>query len=202
MSLHAEQETQGNQETPGEETQTGEQFQLVQEQDGQQEPEINISQATADDVIGDLENIAIEEDEPGPVSAAQLPAPAEELTPEQAKVAAQMTAAVATGTIATGVEFFLKPAKVSDEQRNEFKDALAAVLAKSGGVMPEWMARFLDEWQEELHLARKTVAIGWAIKEQVKAEKAKQIDMPAQVPGRGDKPRHRVPKEDTARSAA
>lgn len=172
------------------------QFELVQEQDGDvaEESVANVSQVTAEDSIEDLENFAVDDEE----APQNLPAESEELTPEQASIAAQMTAAMVTGTVATGIEFFVKPAKVSDDQRNEFKDALAAVLAKSGGVMPEWLARLLDEWKEELVLARKTVAIGWAIKDQVKEERAKQIDMPVNVPGRGDKPRYRVPREESS----
>ncbi len=128
--------------------------------------------------------------------------PETEVTSEEAQAAAMMTAAVATGGIATGIEFFLKPAQVSDQQRSEFAAALAPVLAKSNGQLPAWLVRLLADWQEELLLARKTVAIGWAIRDQYKTEKAKQITLPDDVPGPGEKPRVRVPAEETTQAAA
>ena len=125
-----------------------------------------------------------------------------EITSEEAQAAAMMTAAVATGGIATGIEFFLNPAKVSDQQRSEFAEVLAPVLAESNGEMTDWLVRLLADWKEELLLARKTVSNRCAIRDQYKTEKAKQITLPDDVPGPGEKPRVRVPAEETAQAAA
>lgn len=175
-----------------EEQETALDFDLQQEQDGI-EPE-----ADALDILDDLAGVEVDGGK-NPTGGTQPEAPAA-VSDEERHLAAQMTAAVATGAIATGLELFVKPAKVTDQQRAEFAAALAPVLAKSDGTLPPWLARLLADWQEELALARKTVAIGWAIREQVKAERAKEILLPETVPG--PKPRVRVPAEETSQEAA
>ena len=174
-------------------------FALNQEQDGPEEQAPDF----AGDVLASLEGVEVEGGKPVSQPAANdQPAESEEMTPEARLMAAQMTAAVATGGLATGIEFFLKGAKVSDGQRLEFAEALAPVLAKSNGTLPPWLTKLLADWDEELKLARKTVAIGWAIREQLKAERAKEITLPEIVPGPEPKQRVRVPKEETSQEAA
>jgi len=125
----------------------------------------------------------------------------EEADEEERQLSAQMMAAGATGGIATGVEFFIKGANVTEQQRLEFYEALYPVLAKNDGAMPPWLAKILADWMDELKLARKVVAIGWAIKDQVKEDRAKEIVLPAEMPG-PEKQRVRVPKEETSKEAA
>lgn len=98
--------------------------------------------------------------------------------PALALMRARVTAAMATGSMAEGVEFFLKPVKISETQREEFMQALTPVLLKNNGTMPQWLADIIDGWKDELVLARKTIAIGYAIYEQRRDYQAAQQEKP------------------------
>lgn len=106
----------------------------------------------------------------------------------------KMEAAIATGGIATVIEKVMSPVSVTEEMRTDFYEALYPVLMGYGGAgMPDWLAKIWDDWKAEITLARKTVAIGWAIHEQrrdIKAGKVKAVEK---------KKRYRLPASATSR---
>jgi hypothetical protein len=184
-------------------------FELIPETDGvsPDAPELDISidtKAEAQEAIAALQSVTVTIDEQP--DQQHQDEEEEELDPEQVLRASNMTAAIATGAIAEGAEFFIKGVKYDDEQRADFQAHLAAVLAKNGGAMPPWLAEFLADWEEELKLARKFVVLGWAGLQQhreFKEQEAKRvIHMPENVPQKPAKERQRVPKEMTTRGGA
>lgn len=118
----------------------------------------------------------------------------EKLDKEAKEFKAKIEAAVATGGLATAIEKLLNPVVVTDDMRTDFHESLYPVLMKfDNGVMPDWMAAIWKDWQAEIKLARKAVAIGWAIHEQrrdIKAGKVKPIEK---------KKRYRLPASATSR---
>ncbi|WP_261840888.1 hypothetical protein [Aliamphritea ceti] len=130
------------------------------------------------DVLNSLDAVEVEADSVSVTMTAEgtAAAPAE-LTDVEKQIAAQLTAAAATGGISTVIEKVFKPAEISDEQRKEFMEALTPVLMKSGGVMPPWLAKILADWKEELELAKKTVCIGWAVYDQVQEDRKSRIQV-------------------------
>lgn len=109
-------------------------------------------------------------------------------TEDETSAAAEVTAAITAGTVATAIEFFLKPVKVDDETRETFAEKLAPVFAKHDGAMPPWLARLIADWEEERKLAVFLVAAGWEISKQYKAANAEPVD---ELPPT-EKPRVRV----------
>lgn len=147
------------------------------------EPEtitVDVTEANASDaeVLSSLDAVEVE---PDSVSVTMTSEGAEsapaELTDIEKQMAAQITAAAATGGISTVVEKVFKPAKISDKQRQEFMEALTPVLLKSNGVLPPWLAKILADWKEELELAKKTVALGWVVYEQVQEDRKNRIQV-------------------------
>lgn len=130
------------------------------------------------DVLSSLDAVEVEADSTSVTMTSEGgEAAPPELTDIEKQIAAQLTAAATTGGISTVVERVFKPATISDDQRREFMEALTPVLLKGDGVLPPWLAKILADWKEEIALARKTVAIGWAVYEQVQDDRANRIQV-------------------------
>ena len=153
-----------------------------------------------DDVLASLDSVDLgEEEQPKTANgeASSVKEAEEQIDEATRKLQAQMTAAVATGGVATVLERVLSPVVVTDDMRKDFSGALAQVLEKQGAGMPPWFAKLLDEWKAEMMLARKTVAIGYAIYEHHRDIKAGDLK-----PSTEKKRRYRLPSSMTTNRTA
>lgn len=109
--------------------------------------------------------------------------PGQEHTPEEPGITPELAAIQAGYMVAFATSFFERHPAVQypDLVKQELVDSLTPVIIKYDGVIPEWLAKLIENWKEEFALAKVVAGVTYGTIMAVKHYNAQQAAAQAEA---------------------